>query len=386
MSLSKLFGDPNTPLVSRPLSSKVKLSFVILVLIVILCSLYNLNSVRIPSWPSRESFSAESFSLPNPLHKLHSLATGYLPIQDAESLCSRFNWPTYPHRTSRRKIYDLVLVDTELDWLEIRMHEYQYDVDYFVIVEATTTFTRNPKPLTFKANLDRFQKFYDKIIYRAINYDHITGDNPWECEEYSRNALYDLVFPSLLGAAAPELGDIILVSDADEVPRRSTLTVLRNCQFPERTTLRTKSFKYSFQWLWTGNGLEGWYHPQVTYFTGLNETIKPQDLRLNLHGVAWDKIMGGWAGWHCSYCFATVAEIIHKIESFSHTEANAPENKHPSVIVDRIRKGLGIFEFNDTLTRVEMEDLPQYVNENPSRFAYMIDRDPKNANFKDYVA
>jgi beta-1,4-mannosyl-glycoprotein beta-1,4-N-acetylglucosaminyltransferase len=106
---------------------------------------------------------------------------------------------TYPHRISRRKIYDLVLIDTELDWLEIRMHELQHQVDYFVVLEATSTFTRNPKPVHVQSNFDRFQEFHPKIIYHALNLDHIKDWGAWEREAYCRTPLFDAVFPSLLG-------------------------------------------------------------------------------------------------------------------------------------------------------------------------------------------
>jgi beta-1,4-mannosyl-glycoprotein beta-1,4-N-acetylglucosaminyltransferase len=295
---------------------------------------------------------------------------------------------TYPHRISRRKIYDLVLVDTELDWLEIRMHELQHQVDYFVILEATSTFTQHPKPLHFKSNFDRFQDFYPKIIYHALNLDHIKDGDAWEREIYSRNSLFDVAFPSLLGPAAPELGDVILVSDADEIPRPSALILLRNCQFPERTTLRSRFFYYSFQWLhvglvWDYPKEQEWHHPQATYYQGLNETIKPEDLRMSHNGDPWDL----WnAGWHCSSCFSTVAQMIHKIESFSHTDWDQPQFKEPSEIVRRVRHGVDIVdrEWENNLRVDPMKDIPEYLKKNQERFDYMLNRDPMNANFKDY--
>lgn len=321
-----------------------------------------------------------SHSTADPLHEIQSLtSTGFLPIHEADSLCSSYNLPTYPRRISRRKIYDLVLVDTELDWLEIRMHELQHQVDYFVIVESQSTFTLHPKPLNFKSNIDHFQNFYPKIIYHALNLDHIDGD-AWKREAYSRNALFDVVFPSLLGPTAPELGDIILVSDADEIPRASALTILRNCKFPERTTLHTRFFRYSFQWHHAGE--TDWDHPQATYYQGPDKTIKPEDLRMSYNGVAWDLLNSGW---HCSWCFSTVAEMIHKMESWSHVDADQPEFKVASQIVDRVRQGINIFDGTVENERVDpREDIPEYIKNNSGKFEYMLDRDPANANFRDY--
>src|SRR5947207_9021921 len=115
-----------------------------------------------------------SLSTVNPLPRFRSSTSAdFLPIHEAESLCSSYNLTIYPDRKSRRKIYDLILVNSELDMLEIRMHELQHLVDYFVILESPTTFTRNPKPLNFKSNFHLFQDFYPKIIYHILNLDHI---------------------------------------------------------------------------------------------------------------------------------------------------------------------------------------------------------------------
>ena len=43
------------------------------------------------------------------------------------------------------KIYDCFTFFNELDLLEIRLNELNEVVDYFVLVEATTTHSRKPK-------------------------------------------------------------------------------------------------------------------------------------------------------------------------------------------------------------------------------------------------
>jgi beta-1,4-mannosyl-glycoprotein beta-1,4-N-acetylglucosaminyltransferase len=40
----------------------------------------------------------------------------------------------------KRKVYDLVLMSTELDWPEIRLYALSRYVDYFVIIESPTNF------------------------------------------------------------------------------------------------------------------------------------------------------------------------------------------------------------------------------------------------------
>src|SRR5258708_7712146 len=74
--------------------------------------------------------------------------------------CGEHGWkpfrPTRGRVGKRRKIYDLVMVNTELDWLEIRLATLYDHVDYFVVVESPRTFTFLEKPLVLKMNWDKF--------------------------------------------------------------------------------------------------------------------------------------------------------------------------------------------------------------------------------------
>ena len=63
----------------------------------------------------------------------------------------------------KQKIIDTVLFFNELDLLELRLEEYYEQVDKFVIVESTKTFTGVKKELFFSNNIDRFKKWFDKI-------------------------------------------------------------------------------------------------------------------------------------------------------------------------------------------------------------------------------
>lgn len=181
------------------------------------------------------------------------------------------------------KIYDLVLLSTELDWLDIRLHTMADYVDYFVIVESSTTFTGKPKPLYLKDNWDLFEDFHHKIIYRVIE-DMIQSQRIWDHEDFFRDALFNSVFPNLVDTLAQaNLGDVLVVSDLDEILRPETLLLLRHCRIPARLTLRTHFYYYSFQWHHQG---PQWPHPDVTVYRG-PATIKPNDLQQGLLEGRW---------------------------------------------------------------------------------------------------
>jgi hypothetical protein len=67
------------------------------------------------------------------------------------------------------QIYDVFSFFNELDILEIRLNILAPYVDYFVIVEATETFSGHPKPLYFQENRARFKKWEHKIIHHVVH-------------------------------------------------------------------------------------------------------------------------------------------------------------------------------------------------------------------------
>ncbi|KAL9601535.1 MAG: hypothetical protein Q9219_002487 [cf. Caloplaca sp. 3 TL-2023] len=304
---------------------------------------------------------------------------GFMPLEKAQDYCQTRHWAPYPYRNRRRKIYDLFIINSELDWLEIRMGELHDEVDYFVILEAETTFTDIPKPLHVRENWSRFEAFHPKMVHHVLNQSGVEFDGAWARETFTRNAMFDQVIPFLNDEQAAGQGDVILVSDVDEVPRPDTLKALRNCAFSRRLTLRSHFYYYGFQWLHRG---DQWPHPQATFFEGPDHTVKPQDLRGTNDPEAdlWN------AAWHCSYCFSKLQDLVEKVQSFSHSELNRPEFTDRARILQRVRHGIDMFDRDsDKFDRIDTNrDVPQYLLENRDRFGYTIDRDPIDGNFEDF--
>lgn len=306
---------------------------------------------------------------------------GFLPLAEATAFCQRRRWEPYATRDSRRKVYDMFLISTELDFLEVRLHELKDDVDYFVILESATTFQMSPKPLHLQDNLARFSNFSHQIIHRVLDTSSAriaTGDT-WGHERFARNALLEQALLSLTGPEAPGPGDVLVVGDVDEILRAETVRALRNCAFPARVTLRSQMYYYSYQWLHRGLL---WHHPQATYFAGAADTVRPETLR---SGPAAAEL--GMAGWHCSSCFASMADLQTKITSFSHKVYNHPYILDRDRLLQKIRRGEDMFErIGEVYDRIDDNlDVPRYLRgeEARAKFKYMLDRDPPNANFQD---
>ena len=338
--------------------------------------------------------------------------TQLLSPDEIESTCRSHGFAAYKvtPENPKRKVYDLVLMSTELDWLEIRLHTLADQVDYFVIVESPTTFTGKLKPLHLRDNWHRFAPFHHKIIHRVVP-DEIQSARIWDHEDAFRNALFTHVFPGLIGTPQQaQTDDVLVVSDMDEIPRPGTLVLLRLCAFPLRLTLRSEFYYYSFQWRHRG---PQWAHPDATLYRGA-QTLLPNDLRQGLlpssSGSGSTSLTGGFlsfmsiplaslkrywtratlynAGWHCSSCFSTLTELRAKMHGFSHQGWNTAANREAATVIERVRKGLDLFgREGEVYDRVEGNgDLPAYLKgewEGKGRFGWLLDRDGSKGGFVD---
>ncbi|WQF78322.1 Putative glycosyl transferase, family 17 [Colletotrichum destructivum] len=315
--------------------------------------------------------------------------TGFYSSEAASQFCKHHGYPVFAPQTAsgRRKVYDLFMVNTELDWMEIRLNATFNYVDYFIIVESPKTFTGRPKPLTIKENWERFKPYHDKLIYHELEFPPtFSPRRSWDYEDLQRNAMYTQVFPKLTGRRSPAYGDVILVADVDEIARPETLLVLRTCRFPRRLTLRSRFYYYSFQFLHTG---PEWEHPQATFYQG-SRTLLPANLRMGDGGFKplneLEKSDLGNACWHCSSCFATVEEFLTKMASFSHEWMNGEKFRDRDRIADAIRSGKDLWGRDvDQFVRLDNNtDMPSILLEEPDRFGYMVNRDGPSAGFTDY--
>ena len=345
------------------------------------------GSHRISDADLQLGLSSVDFSLA-PSHAF----SDYYASSEARSFCAAHGFSVFQPSTrapdARRKVYDLFMVNTELDFLEIRLRTLYDHVDYFVIVESPLTFQGGDKPMTIRDNWDRFEPYHSKMIYHRLVFpEGFDPQRTWDYEDLQRDAMLDQVFPTLEGRRAPVYGDVLVVADVDEIPRPETLLLLRTCSFPPRLTLASRFYYYSFQFLHTGHE---WAHPQATFYRGEAATIRPTKLRGGDGGLPLlrerEKATLANAAWHCSSCFATVSEFLNKMSSFSHTWMNNAQYRSPDHIAAAVREGRDVWgRSRDQFVRVEgNRDVPAPLLAERERFRYMLDRDGDTAGFSDY--
>lgn len=233
-----------------------------------------------------------------------------------------------------RKVFDCITYNGEADILAARLHELSEVVDYFVIVEADRTFSGEPKALRFDATDPRIAAFLPRIRYIAVHDMPMAdeaaeaapvvgdwhSDTPrsgfWIREKFQRNQIM-----RSLHDAAPH--DLVMVSDADEIPRADVVRAMRDDRHHEVYGLRL-AFYYFFANYRNVEGPESSSVWTVAATRAHLDRLTPDQLRMRVRSGAQPALILADAGWHFSYLAMDETAVRAKISGFAHQEYNAP--------------------------------------------------------------
>jgi len=277
------------------------------------------------------------------------------------------------------KIFDTFTFYNELDLLELRMNILGDVVDYFVINEATITFTGKEKPLYFLENKDRFKKWEDKIIHHVTVDDNETLEKFWDGVPYHRSMMEDDIYKlplhyqracfhkdsaiyALLDHAQDD--DIILTSDADEIANPEAIKAIGEWFDPNNHYLLKGPVYYYYLNLLCE---KEWMGTRVSTMKML-KTMSVDKLRQS-HQDAW-KVEDG--SWHWSF-FGDADTVRAKMDAYEHQENNLPEFRDS--MEDRIEKGIDPFgrDYLYTPQVVPIDDtFPEYIIQNQDKLAKFI--------------
>jgi beta-1,4-mannosyl-glycoprotein beta-1,4-N-acetylglucosaminyltransferase len=287
-------------------------------------------------------------------------------------------------------IYDCFTFFNELDLLEIRLNELDLVVDRFVLVEATKTHQGKEKPLHFQENKARYQKFLAKIIHVVVDtYPGYQGKSAWILEHHQRNMI-------MKGLEGCKPGDVILISDVDEIPRPEKITAYRDSIGIK--IFRQRMFYYYLNCVNAGVNQSNYNNWYGTVMVNYSPNLIPQDLRTlqmtlmgNSFRTSFSRRFEGWlwkvknvylkgkilryidnGGWHFSY-LGGVEKIIYKLEAFAHAEFNKEKFKDAQKIEDAIQNGKDIFGRNLSYKYISIDpSYPKYITDNLEKFAFLI--------------
>jgi beta-1,4-mannosyl-glycoprotein beta-1,4-N-acetylglucosaminyltransferase len=283
------------------------------------------------------------------------------------------------------KLVDCFTLFNELDLLEIRL-KYLYDiVDYFVIVEADTSFSGESKKYFFIENIDRFLPYMDKIVFVPLEMRYFKSEKnvAWKREEYQRNSI-------IKGLDNIEIkdSDLVLISDVDELPNKDVLVELKKNTYKLDKT-RVSDFvlfsrvsfyfiKRVFYKLIQKDSSKITNRIKLIYYALYKKYIPPFNFKMfnYYYYVNYQKKDSKWSGiqcvesrwlkvftpdelrdfrnspilsinnggWHFSYLGGR--DIIkHKIKNFSHQEYNIPQILSDEYIDFCIENGYSLFEY-----------------------------------------
>ncbi|GJY60455.1 glycosyl transferase, family 17 protein [Tanacetum coccineum] len=283
------------------------------------------------------------------------------------SLCKLHGWEV---RDYPKKVYDAVLFNNEIDMLTIRWKELHPYITQFVLLETNSTFTSIPKPHYFAINRERFDFVESRLTYGTIGGRFRKGENPFIEEAYQRVAL-----DHLLRIAGIEDGDLLIMSDVDEIPSAHTIDLLRWCDGPPPIVhLNMNNYLYSFEFnvdhgSWRASVHE--YQKGKTRYAHYRQT---------------DYLLAD-SGWHCSFCFRKISDFVFKMKAYSHTDrVRFSHFLEPKRIQNVICSGDDLYDmlpeeytFKDIIAKMgpiphsySAVHLPSYLLENADTYRYLL--------------
>ncbi|KAI9019895.1 glycosyltransferase family 17-domain-containing protein [Hyaloraphidium curvatum] len=323
-----------------------------------------------------------------------SLVAGDIWRADWAARCAAAGWAAR-NRTSVPRLWDVVHFNNDLELLEVRLHELQHVADVVVIAESAVTYTGRPKKLfwdgggrqelerreaeaylaaerrlnrtlaalerdplnaglqaaAFELRRQRLQIlspafFRNKVLHLVYNPtdptfvpNATTASQAWNNEGLQRAFVYERI---VFGSRKIAPGDLLLTSDADEIPRASLLWTLKMCtgypgsgeylphEFARRADLAVSELA-SLPPLPTTeplalhlklhNSLYSFDHGFRSTMENWNANIQPyrsyyESPPVRFHANS--EWIAARAGWHCSFCLRTLAGVEEKLRGYSH--------------------------------------------------------------------
>ena len=275
-------------------------------------------------------------------------------------------------------IYDCFQFFNELDILRLRMEILSPLVDYFVISEATTTFSGLPKPMHYLENKQLFEKFNEKVIHVSVE-DTPEGDTHVR-DTFQKNAVGR-------GLANAKDGDIVIFSDLDEIPNPDKISeILKDFDEGKIYHFAQRLFycylnleEVTGKLLAYGGEFEGvqkkkWIGTRMCSLKLLREKdIRLGELRFPERKEIGIRVDNG--GWHFSYAGGNQQDvsrrIADKVRSAAHTEYD--DEKILKRAYRRLQAGLDPFGRDARFERVDIdESFPSYIREHQQELAPLI--------------
>ena len=298
------------------------------------------------------------------------------------------------------KIFDCITYYDEELLFDLRCHQLNNYVDYFVVVEAKFTHTGQKKKLNF--NVNNFLKFKNKIIYYVIENepnDIIKIDQKITLEKklplIRINSLkrieqsYESCLEAIKGIY--KKNDYFMLSDSDEIPNINNKTFSLNNS--KVILFEQDFFYYKFNLYYD---LLPWYGTRACQFKNLISASWLRNTKTKVYPF-WrldtlfnkNKLMSlniiKHGGWHFSN-LKLLDDIILKLNNSGHQDEYLKKNNYYDEIRNMIKKKQVYYNhFVDKKTenkirdkgyllkKVKLNTLPEYIQKNKKKVLSFLD-------------
>ena len=281
--------------------------------------------------------------------------------------------------------------------LDIRLNTLNNFVKKFIITEATYTHNGTPKKLKFDIN--KFNKFKDKIIYIVVDNQPSNilslSDNDTKEKRGEKLILNGMARDYFQrenlsrGIEKADDGDLIFISDLDEIPNLKNLDfsmIKNNIIIFEQKMFYYKLNLYYEDYIWFG-----------TKATKKKNFLSPQWIR-NIKGKKYPKwridtlfskkkysnlyfVKNG--GWHFT-CLRTPEELEKKLLNFAHHYEYEESGLNIKNLKQLMAEKRVMYDHNvdqkgskwsgkSILKKIETDLLPEYISSNVNSFEEWID-------------
>ena len=262
-------------------------------------------------------------------------------------------------------VYDCFMYFDEDLITEIRFNVLNDHVDKFVVVEATRDHAGNPKKLNFDVN--KFKKFKEKIIYEVVE------DIPEKVEKYKKgwspNFFRENFHRNAISRALKDCSpnDLILISDADEIPNFEMLNKIKLKNF---ALFRQKNFLYKLNLM----SDENWLGTGICYKKYLQSPQWLRNKRFLRRGfvrrIFFKTQIIENGGWHFTF-LKKPEDIVKKMKSYGHGDLKELGD------LTNIKKNIeeNKFFLNDKINVAKVEinkNLPQFIVDNQDYYKEWI--------------
>jgi beta-1,4-mannosyl-glycoprotein beta-1,4-N-acetylglucosaminyltransferase len=280
------------------------------------------------------------------------------------------------------KVFDVFTFFNEYDLLEMRLEMLDPYVDKFVVIECVTTFSRNPKPLYFEENKQRFEKYLHKIhhhitynppksyedlqnrilnesdeLEKQICIQALTSTNVPKGELHWLNEFYQKECIRLaIENAGAEDNDLIFVTDVDEFWNPNldyknyiddhSIYKLRQLVYSGYINVRSSEN-------WAGTLLSKYKNIKGSCLNHLRTPSKTPYVYIDN------------AGWHFTFMGGS-DQVKLKLESYGHQEYN--NDKIKNNVENLLKEGRDVLGRNEFSFWLDESQLPKYLIENKNKY------------------